>query len=203
MDFKVTGTAEGVTAIQMDIKVHGLSRQVLEDALMQARKGRMHIMKEMLDELAAPRPELSKWAPRILSLQVDPDKIRIIIGPGGKTINGIVERTGVKIDIDDDGLIYIAAPDMESAEKGLAEVELLIKEVEVGETYTGKVMRIMNFGAFIEVLPGKEGLLHISKMAKQRVEKVEDVMNIGDEVTVKVTEIDGQGRINLSRKELL
>ena len=170
---------------------------------MQARKGRMHIMKEMLDELAAPRPKLSKWAPRILSLQVDPDKIRIIIGPGGKTINGIVERTGVKIDIDDDGLIYIAAPDMESAEKGLAEVELLIKEVEVGETYTGKVMRIMNFGAFIEVLPGKEGLLHISKMAKQRVEKVEDVMNIGDEVTVKVTEIDGQGRINLSRKELL
>ncbi|MGI6257800.1 MAG: polyribonucleotide nucleotidyltransferase [Anaerovoracaceae bacterium] len=203
MDFKVTGTAEGVTAIQMDIKVHGLSRQVLEDALKQAREGRMHIMKEMLDELAAPRPELSKWAPRILSLQVDPDKIRIIIGPGGKTINGIVERTGVKIDIDDDGLVYIAAPDMESAEKGLAEVELLIKEVEVGETYTGKVMRIMNFGAFIEVLPGKEGLLHISKMAKQRVEKVEDVMNIGDEVTVKVTEIDSQGRINLSRKELL
>ncbi|MEG0662987.1 MAG: S1 RNA-binding domain-containing protein, partial [Anaerovoracaceae bacterium] len=193
----------GVTAIQMDIKVHGLSRQVLEDALAQAREGRMHIMEEMLAELAEPRKELSPWAPRILSMQVDPDKIRIIIGPGGKTINGIVERTGVKIDIDDDGLVYIAAPDMESAEKGLAEIELLIKEVEVGETYTGKVMRIMNFGAFIEVLPGKEGLLHISKMAKQRVEKVEDVMNIGDEVTVKVTEIDNQGRINLSRKELL
>ncbi|MEG0156305.1 MAG: polyribonucleotide nucleotidyltransferase, partial [Anaerovoracaceae bacterium] len=203
MDFKVTGTAKGVTAIQMDIKVHGLSRQVLEDALAQAREGRMHIMEEMLAELAEPRKELSPWAPRILSMQVDPDKIRIIIGPGGKTINGIVERTGVKIDIDDDGLVYIAAPDMESAEKGLAEIELLIKEVEVGETYTGKVMRIMNFGAFIEVLPGKEGLLHISKMAKQRVEKVEDVMNIGDEVTVKVTEIDNQGRINLSRKELL
>lgn len=163
----------------------------------------MHIMKEMLDELDAPRPELSKWAPRIISLQVDPDKIRIIIGPGGKTINGIVEKTGVKIDIDDDGLVYIAAPDMESAERGLAEVELLIREVEVGEVYTGTVMRIMNFGAFIEVLPGKEGLLHISKMAKHRVEKVEDVMNIGDEVTVKVTEIDSQGRINLSRKELL
>lgn len=203
MDFKVTGTEKGVTAIQMDIKVHGLSKEVLEDALKQAREGRMHIMKEMLEELDAPRPELSKWAPRILSMQVDPDKIRIIIGPGGKTINGIVERTGVKIDIDDDGLVYIAAPDMESAEKGLAEVELLIKEVEVGETYKGKVMRIMNFGAFIEVLPGKEGLLHISKMAKQRVEKVEDVMNIGDEVEVKVTEIDSQGRINLSRKELL
>lgn len=203
MDFKVTGTEKGITAIQMDIKVHGLSKEVLEDALKQAREGRMHIMKEMLEELDAPRPELSKWAPRILSMQVDPDKIRIIIGPGGKTINGIVERTGVKIDIDDDGLVYIAAPDMESAEKGLAEVELLIKEVEVGETYKGKVMRIMNFGAFIEVLPGKEGLLHISKMAKQRVEKVEDVMNIGDEVEVKVTEIDSQGRINLSRKELL
>lgn len=203
MDFKVTGTAEGITAMQMDIKVHGLSRQVLEDALKQAKEGRMHIMKEMLDELDAPRPELSKWAPRIISLQVDPDKIRIIIGPGGKTINGIVEKTGVKIDIDDDGLVYIAAPDMESAERGLAEVELLIREVEVGEVYTGTVMRIMNFGAFIEVLPGKEGLLHISKMAKHRVEKVEDVMNIGDEVTVKVTEIDSQGRINLSRKELL
>lgn len=203
MDFKVTGTAEGITAMQMDIKVHGLSRQVLEDALKQAKEGRMHIMKEMLDELDAPRPELSKWAPRIISLQVDPDKIRIIIGSGGKTINGIVEKTGVKIDIDDDGLVYIAAPDMESAERGLAEVELLIRDVEVGEVYTGTVMRIMNFGAFIEVLPGKEGLLHISKMAKHRVEKVEDVMNIGDEVTVKVTEIDSQGRINLSRKELL
>jgi polyribonucleotide nucleotidyltransferase len=160
-------------------------------------------MKEMMDEISEPRAELSPYAPRIISMQIDPEKIRIIIGPGGKTINGIVERTGVKIDIDDTGLLYIAAPDMASAEAGLKEIELLIKEVEVGEIYEGKVTRIMNFGAFIEILPGKEGLLHISKMAKERVEKVEDVMNIGDIVQVKVTEIDSQDRINLSRKELL
>lgn len=203
MDFKVTGTTKGVTAIQMDIKVHGLSRQILKDALDQAREGRLEIMDVMLEEIQEFRPELSPWAPRIISFNVDPDKIRIIIGPGGKTINGIVERTGVKIDIDDDGLVFIAAPDMESAKKGLEEIQLLIKEVEVGEVYTGKVTRLMNFGAFIEVLPGKEGLLHISKMAKHRVEKVEDEMNVGDEVTVKVAEIDSQGRVNLSRKELL
>jgi len=203
MDFKVTGTAEGITAIQMDIKVHGLSREILRDALAQAKEGRMHIMGEMLAEIPEVRKEMSAFAPRIISMQVDPDKIRVIIGPGGKTINGIVERTGVKIDINDEGQVFIAAPDMESAQKGLAEIELLVKDVEVGETYTGKVKKIMNFGAFIEVLPGKEGLLHISKMANERVEKVEDVMNIGDEVTVKVTEIDRQGRINLSRKELL
>jgi len=203
MDFKVTGTVKGVTAIQMDIKVHGLSRQILEDALKQAKEGRMKIMEEMLAELPEPREEMSKYAPRIISMQVDPDKIRVIIGPGGKTINGIVDKTGVKIDIDDDGMIYIAAPDMESAAAGQHEVELLVKEVEVGEVYTGKVVRIMPFGAFIEILPGKDGLLHISKMAKERVEKVEDVMNIGDEVEVKVTEIDSQGRINLNRKELL
>ncbi|MBN7772148.1 polyribonucleotide nucleotidyltransferase [Clostridium aminobutyricum] len=203
MDFKVTGTEVGVTAIQMDIKVHGLSRQILEDALKQAHEGRMHIMKEMLDEIAEPRAELSPYAPRIISMQIDPDKIRTVIGPGGKTINKIIAETGVKIDIDDTGLIYIAAPDMDSANAGIKQIELLTKEVEVGEIYEGKVARIMNFGAFIEILPGKEGLLHISKMAKERVEKVEDVMNIGDTVTVKVTEIDNQNRINLSRKELL
>ena len=203
MDFKVTGTEVGITAIQMDIKVHGLSRQVLEDALAQAHEGRMHIMKEMLDEITEPRAELSPYAPRIISMQIDPDKIRTVIGPGGKTINKIISETGVKIDIDDTGLIYIAAPDMDSAHAGIKQIEMLTKEVEVGETYEGKVTRIMNFGAFIEILPGKEGLLHISKMAKERVEKVEDVMNIGDVVTVKVTEIDNQNRINLSRKELL
>ncbi|NLD19944.1 MAG: polyribonucleotide nucleotidyltransferase [Clostridiales bacterium] len=203
MDFKVAGTAKGVTAIQMDIKVHGLSKQVLQDALKQAYEGRMHIMKEMLDELPEPRAELSPYAPRIISMQIDPDHIRTVIGPGGKTINRIIAETGVKIDIDDTGLIYIAAPDMESAEAGVKEIELLVKEVEPGEIYEGKVMRVMPFGAFIEILPGKEGLLHISKMAKERVEKVEDVMNIGDIVKVKVTEIDNQNRINLSRKELL
>lgn len=203
MDFKVAGTAKGVTAIQMDIKVHGLSRRVLEDALKQAYDGRMHILKQMLDEIPEPRAELSPYAPRIISMQIDPDKIRTVIGPGGKTINKIVDETGVKIDIDDDGQIFIAAPDMESARTGQEAIELLIRDVEVGKTYEGEVKRIMNFGAFIEVLPGKEGLLHISKMAKRRVEKVEDEMNIGDKVKVKVTEIDNQGRINLSRKELL
>ena len=203
MDFKVAGTADGVTAIQMDIKVHGLSREGLEKALAQAKEGRMFIMNKMLEVIPAPKPELSPYAPRIISMQIDPDKIRTVIGPGGKTINRIIADTGVKIDIDDTGLIYIAAPDMESANAGMREIELLTKDVEVGEVYEGKVVRIMNFGAFIEILPGKEGLLHISKMAKERVEKVEDVMNIGDIVKVKVTEIDSQDRINLSRKELL
>ena len=203
MDFKVAGTAKGVTAIQMDIKVHGLSKEVLQNALKQAYEGRMHIMKEMLDELPAPREEMSPYAPRIISMHIDPDHIRTVIGPGGKTINRIIAETGVKIDIDDTGLVYIAAPDMKSAEAGVREIELLTKEPEPGEIYEGKVTRIMNFGAFIEILPGKECLLHISKMAKHRVEKVEDEMNIGDIVKVKVTEIDSQNRINLSRKELL
>jgi polyribonucleotide nucleotidyltransferase len=202
MDFKVAGTKDGITAIQMDIKVHGLSKQVLEDALSQALIGRLHILKEMLTEISEPRPEMSPYAPRIISLMIHPDKIRTVIGPGGKTINGIIDRTGVKIDIDDTGLVYIAAPNMEAAEAGLREINMLIKDVEAGETYMGKVVRIMNFGAFIEILPGKDGLLHISKMSKQRVEKVEDVMNIGDMVEVKVNEIDNQGRINLSRADL-
>ncbi len=205
MDFKVTGTEVGVTAIQMDIKVHGLSREILEKALQQAREGRMYIMGQMLEEIPAPREELSKYAPRSISMRIDPEKIRIVIGPGGKTINKIVEETGVKIDIseDDPGLVSIYSADMESADEARRRIELLTKDVEVGEIYEGTVTRIMNFGAFIEILPGKEGLLHISKMAKERVEKVEDVMNVGDKVTVKVTEIDSQNRINLSRKELL
>ena len=205
MDFKVTGTEVGVTAIQMDIKVHGLSREILEKALDQAKIGRMYIMEQMLEEIPEPRAEMSKYAPRSITMRIDPDKIRIVIGPGGKTINKIVEETGVKIDIseDDPGLVSIYSADMEGANAARKQIELLTKDVEVGEIYEGTVMRIMNFGAFIEILPGKEGLLHISKMAKERVEKVEDVMNIGDKVTVKVTEIDNQNRINLSRKELL
>ena len=206
MDFKVAGTAKGVTAIQMDIKVHGLSRQILDDALKQAHDGRMFIMERMMEELSEPRQELSPYAPRIITITIDPDKIRTVIGPGGKTINKIIADTGVKIDIDDQGdkgIVYIASPDMDSAQMAVKAVELLIREVEIGETYDGTVTRLMQFGAFIEILPGKEGLLHISKMAKTRVEKVEDVMNVGDQVKVKVTEIDSQGRINLSRKELL
>ena len=203
MDFKVAGTAKGVTAIQMDIKIHGLSREILHSALKQAREGRMHIMQQMLDEIAEPRTELSPYAPRIISMNIDPDKIRVVIGKGGSTINRIIAETGAKIDIDDTGLISIASPDMNSAMAAQREIEMLVKEVEVGEVYTGKVTRIMAFGAFVEILPGKEGLLHISKISKERVEKVEDVLNVGDEVTVKVVEIDNQNRINLSRKELL
>ena len=203
MDFKVAGTKDGITAIQMDIKIHGLSKEILQDALKQAHEGRMHIMNEMAQEISEPRSEMSPYAPRIITLQIDVDDIRTVIGPGGKTINKIIAETGVNIDIDDSGLIYISAPDMESAEKGVDAIEILLKDVEVGEVYEGKVTRLMNFGAFIEVLPGKEGLLHISKMDNKRVEKVEDVMNVGDTVKVKVTEIDNQGRINLSRKELL
>ena len=205
MDFKVTGTPDGVTALQMDIKVHGLSKEIMEQALEQAKIGRAHILESMLEEIPEPRKELSPYAPRFISMRIDPDKIRLVIGPGGKTVNRIVEETGAKIDISDDdvGFIAIYAVDQESAEAARREIELITKDVEVGETYEGVVTRIMNFGAFIEILPGKEGLLHISKMANHRVEKVEDVMNIGDKVTVKVTEIDSQNRINLSRKELV
>lgn len=203
MDFKVAGTAKGVTAIQMDIKIHGLSKEILQAALSQAHEGRMHIMGKMLEEIPEPRKELSAYAPRIISIQIHPDKIRTVIGPGGKTINKIIAETGVKIDINDEGMVYIASPDMESANAALKYVERLTEDVEIGKTYEGTVMRIMNFGAFIEILPGKEGLLHISKMAKHRVEKVEDEMNIGDKVTVKVSEIDNQNRINLTRKDLV
>ena len=204
MDFKVTGTPDGVTALQMDIKVHGLSREILEQALNQAKEGRAHILENMLEELPEPRKELSPYAPRVIFMRVDPDKVRLVIGPGGKTVNRIVEETGVKIDISDDdvGKICIYSEDMAGAQAAKREIELITKDVEVGEVYTGTVKRIMNFGAFIEILPGKEGLLHISKMANHRVEKVEDVMNIGDKVEVKVTEIDNQNRINLVRKDL-
>lgn len=204
MDFKVTGTKDGITAIQMDIKVHGLSREILTQALEQAREGRMFIMDRVFEEISEPRAELSKYAPRYVTMRIDPDKIRLVIGPGGKTINRIVDETGAKIDIseEDPGLIMIYSPSQEGADAARKEIEYLTKDAEVGETYTGKVMRIMSFGAFIEILPGKEGLLHISKMAKRRIEKVEDVMNIGDEVEVKVAEIDSQNRINLVRTNL-
>lgn len=205
MDFKVTGTPDGITAIQMDIKVHGLSREILEQALEQARVGRAYILESMLEEIAAPRAELSPYAPRCISMRVHPDKVRLVIGPGGKNVNKIMEETGCKVDISDDdvGLISIYSSDEASAAKAKSMIEYLTADVEVGKTYEGEVKRIMNFGAFIEILPGKEGLLHISKIANHRVDKVEDVMNIGDKVVVKVTEIDNQNRINLSRRELV
>ncbi len=199
MDFKVAGTEDGVTAIQMDIKVHGLSRDILWKALQQAKEGRMFIMKQMLEEIAEPRAELSKYAPRVFTMHVPEDKIRLVIGKGGDTINGIIARTGATVDIEDDGTVYIASPDLDSLEAAKKEIELVIADIEPGKIYTGKVVRLMDFGAFIECLPGKDGLLHISKICKARVEKVTDMLNVGDIVTVKCSEIDKQGRVNLTR----
>lgn len=203
MDFKVAGTKDGVTAIQMDIKIAGLSREILKEALEQAHRGRLFIMQKMLDVIAEPRADLSPHAPRIIKTMVDPEKIRDIIGPGGKTIKKIIEETGVKIDIEDDGKVFIASVDVSAAQKALKLIENLTREIEAGQIYLGKVVRVTNFGAFVEVLPGKEGLVHISQLALERVEKVEDVVQVGDEIMVKVIEIDRQGRVNLSRKELL
>ncbi len=203
MDFKVAGTRSGITALQMDIKAEGLPQNVLREALAQAKEARMSILEKMLDVIPQPRPELSPYAPRIIIIEIDPDKIRDVIGPGGKTVRKITEETGVKIDIEDDGKIFIASVDEEAGKRALAMVKDLTRDVEVGGIYTGRVTRIMNFGAFVEFLPGKEGLVHISQLAASRVRKVEDVVEVGDEVLVKVTEIDRQGRINLSRKQAL
>jgi len=203
MDFKVAGTKNGVTAIQMDIKIDGIDRDIMKSALEQARKGRLFIMDKMLSVIKEPREELSPYAPRIITIMIDPDKIREVIGPGGKVIKKIVEETGVKIDIEDNGRVYIAAVNPEAGKKALRIIEDLTRDVEIGKIYIGKVNRITTFGAFVEILPGKEGLVHISHMAEERVGKVEDVVAIGDEILVKVTEVDRQGRINLSRKEAL
>lgn len=203
MDFKVAGTEKGVTAIQMDIKIAGITKEILETALAQANRGRAHILNKMLEAIDKPRAELSPYAPRIITMEIHPDKIRDVIGPGGKTIKKIIEETGVSIDIEDDGKVFIAAVDVEAGQKAVKIIENLIREVEVGGIYLGKVTRLMNFGAFVEILPGKEGLVHISQLDRQRVAKVEDVVKPGDEILVKVTEIDRQGRVNLSRKELL
>ncbi len=203
MDFKVAGTSEGITAIQMDIKISGISEEIMREALEKARIARLFILGKMAETIAAPREEMSPYAPRIQTLQVHPDKIRMIIGPGGKVINKIIDETGVKIDIDDTGKVAIVSNDSEGSRRAIEMIETIIKEVEAGEIYKGKVTKIMNFGAFVEVLPGKEGLVHISQLAKERVNKVEDVVAVGDEIMVKVMEIDKQGRINLSRKVLL
>ena len=203
MDFKVAGTPDGITAIQMDIKVDGLSREILAAALAQAKRGREFILSKMLECISEPNKELSPYAPRVNSMKIPTDKIRDVIGPGGKTIKKIIDETGVQIDIQDDGNVFITAVGAESAQKAQDMINALTAEVEVGAVYKGKVTRIMNFGAFVEILPGKEGLCHISQLAKERVGKVEDVVNIGDELEVKVTEIDRQGRVNLSHKVLL
>ncbi len=203
MDFKVAGTRNGVTALQMDIKIKGISREIMEQALMQARKARLEILDNMEEAISEPRSELSPYAPRMISIQIDPEQIREIIGPQGKTIRKITEETETKIDIEDTGKIFILGYSKEDVDKAIVMIEELTRDVEVGETYMGTVKRLMNFGAFVEVLPGKEGLVHISRLADYRVRSVEDVVSVGDKIWVKVTEIDDKDRINLSREAVL
>jgi polyribonucleotide nucleotidyltransferase len=203
MDFKVAGTEKGVTALQMDIKIKGINRAVLEQALAQAHEGRIHILGKMMDAISTPRTEMSKYAPRVITLTINPDKIRDVIGPGGRVINKIIEETGVKIDIEQDGHVFIHSSDVAQADKAKEMIANIVREVEVGKVYVGKVTRVEKYGAFVEIMPGKDGLVHISQLDVGRVAKVEDICNVGDEITVKVTEIDSQGRINLSRKEVL
>lgn len=204
MDFKVTGTKDGITAFQMDVKISGVSREIMANALEQAKNGRLHILGKMMEILSGPRDHLAAHAPRIFTMKIKPDKIREVIGAGGKVIRGIVEQTGVKIDIDDSGNINIASIDEESAQKAISIIEGIIAEAELGKIYIGKVKRVVDFGAFIEILPGTEGLLHISQISDKRVAKVEDVLKEGEEgVPVKVIEIDKMGRIRLSRKDAL
>ena len=200
MDFKVAGTANGITALQLDIKLKGISTEILGKALSQARQARLSILEIMQQTMSSSRPELSRYAPRMYKITIDPSKIGAVIGTGGKTIRSIIEETKASIDIENDGTVLIGSANEEAARKAIEIIEGLTKEVEVGSIYTGKVTRIADFGAFVEVLPGKEGLVHISELADYRVAKVEDVVKVGDEVTVKVIGIDDLGRINLSRR---
>ena len=202
MDFKVAGTAQGITAIQMDIKIKGIDEPILKQALAQAYDGRMHILGKMLETLPAPRPQLSKYAPKIIHFYINPEKIGEVVGPRGKMINKIIEETGVKIDIEDDGSVFIATSDDAAAKRAKSIIEGIVRELKVGDVFTGKVARIMSFGAFVEYAPGKDGMIHISKLANGRVDKVEDVVKIGDELECKVAEIDSQGRINLIRNDI-
>ena len=203
MDFKVAGTAKGVTALQMDIKIEGLNRQILEEALQQAKVGRMQILNHMLGTISETREELSAFAPKIKVITIKVDKIRDVIGPGGKQINEIIDKTGVKIDIEQDGTVYILHDNSQNINQAVAMIEDIVREVEVGKIYLGKVVRIEKFGAFVEIFPGQDGLVHISQLAEERVAKTEDVVAIGDEILVKVTEVDERGRVNLSRKEAM
>ncbi|MHA6258756.1 polyribonucleotide nucleotidyltransferase [Sporosarcina sp. CAU 1771] len=203
MDFKVAGTEKGITALQMDIKIDGLSRQILEESLTQAKIGRLHILEHMNSAIGVPREELSAYAPKIIMIKINPDKIRDVIGPGGKVINKIIEETNVKIDTAQDGTIYISSPDNEMNAKAKKMIENIVREAKVGEYYMAKVKRVEKFGAFLELFPGKDGLLHISEIAEERTKAVEDVLKLDDEMFVKVIEIDNQGRVNLSRKVVL
>jgi polyribonucleotide nucleotidyltransferase len=202
MDFKVAGTAEGVNALQMDIKIDGITREIMEVALNQAKEGRLHILGEMNKAINAPREEMSEHAPRIISFKIDPDKIRDVIGKGGATIRSITEETGATIDITDDGMVKVFSVDKAAGEKARKRIELITADVEVGTVYEGKVARLMDFGAFVTILPGKDGLVHISQISEERVEKVSDKLSEGDVIKVKVLEVDKQGRIRLSMKGL-
>jgi polyribonucleotide nucleotidyltransferase len=203
MDFKVAGSATGITAMQMDCKISGLTWDLMERALEQARVGRLHILGKMTDVLAGPRSELSPWAPRIEVININPDKIRDVIGPGGKMIRKIVEETGAQIDVEDDGRVFIASANAASREQAVAMIHDLTDDIEIGKIYKGKVSRLMGFGAFVEIMPKKEGLVRIGQLAEHHVDKVEDVVNIGDEIMVKVIEVDDRGRVNLSRREAI
>ncbi len=203
MDFKVAGSAEGITALQMDIKVAGITQEIFRQALAQAKEGRAFILQHMLSTIGQPRPELNANAPRMTRISIPADKIGALIGPGGKTIRGIIDATGASIDVDNDGSVTIGAASQESAEEAIRMVEGLTKEVQIGERYSGKVTRIMNFGAFVEILPGKDGMVHISELDTKRVDSVDSVVKIGDEVEVMVVEIDRMGRVNLSRRAVL
>ncbi|MDG5470336.1 polyribonucleotide nucleotidyltransferase [Jeotgalibacillus sp. ET6] len=203
MDFKVAGTAKGVTALQMDIKIDGLTREILEEALLQAKEGRLHILESMVATIKEPRSELSDYAPKIIQLTINPDKIRDVIGPSGKHINKIIEETGVKIDIEQDGTVFISSTDSSKNAKAKEIIENMVREAVVGQVYLGKVKRIEKFGAFVEIFSGKDGLVHISELQEARTNKVEDVISLGDQLEVKVTEIDNQGRVNLSHKAVI
>jgi polyribonucleotide nucleotidyltransferase len=203
MDFKVAGTQNGITALQMDIKIAGLDKDLMARALRQAKEGRLHILGEMSKALEAPRPSLSKYAPRIITMRVPTDKIRDIIGPGGKVIREIVDKTGVSIDIEDSGLVSIASSDEEAANKAIEHIENLIQEVEVGKIYLGTVKKIVEFGAFVEIFPGTDGLVHISQICDRRIKSVSDEIQEGDEVKVKVIDVDQRGKVKLSRKDAL
>jgi polyribonucleotide nucleotidyltransferase len=203
MDFKVAGTSEGVTALQMDIKIHGVTKEIMRQALQQARDGRLHILDVMNRTLSASRKDMSAHAPRIVTLKIRPDKIRDVIGPGGKIIRGIVEETGCKIDIEDDGTVFIASSEGPRMQRAIEIIEGITMEAQVGKIYKGKVVRIVDFGAFVEIMPGTDGLLHISQIGPGRVHRVTDVLKEGDEIQVKVLEIDRSGKIRLSRKEAM
>jgi polyribonucleotide nucleotidyltransferase len=203
MDFKVAGTANGITGFQLDVKIGGVGAEILSGALEQARQGRLFILERMADALAAPRPQLSTHAPRIITMRISPDKIREVIGPGGKVIRGIIEKTGVNIDIEDDGRINIASADEKAAQAAIAIIKGITAEAEIGKIYQGKVKKITDFGAFVEIFPGTDGLVHISQLAEHRVKSVSEVLKEGEEVLVKVLEIDKQGRVKLSRREAM